>query len=155
VSEKLQILTEISGNTVKVTFQGTIDEDADFEKLKSLSLEEYIFDFEKVDLINSCGIREWISFLESLDSSVKTKYRKCPQIIVEQMNMVKGFIKDGGEIESFYAPYFCEEEDREIKVLLTATQVSGGKAPNVKDENGHTLEFDDIEEQYFQFLKNS
>ena len=70
------------------------------------------------------------------------------------MNIVKGFIKEDGIIESFYAPYYSEDNDEEIKILIKPDQVIDGKAPIIKSDSGETLEFDDIEAQYFNFLKN-
>ena len=137
-----------------ISFKGQIDEDADFSLLKLAFGSSLVFDLNDVIMINSCGIREWIKFGQTIPSNVKIIYRNCPQVIVEQMNIVKGFVRQGGVIESFYAPYFCEETDEEHKMLIAPKDVVGGKAPALKDQQGHVLDFDDIEAQYFNFLKN-
>jgi hypothetical protein len=69
------------------------------------------------------------------------------------MNIVAGFIHPHGEIESFFAPYYSETSDQEVKLLITPSEVLDGKAPSKKNDAGEELEFDDIEAQYFNFLK--
>ncbi|MEX0797889.1 MAG: hypothetical protein WEB87_04715 [Bacteriovoracaceae bacterium] len=154
MSEGLKIEVERKPSEVEVVFEGQIDEDADFSSLSGLEAQVMVFNLEKVSLINSCGIREWVEFQKKLPKETKLVYRKCPQVIVEQLNIVKGFIRDNSLIESFFAPYYNEARDQEVKVLLTPSQVKEGKAPVIKDEDGSELEFDEIEMQYFSFLKN-
>lgn len=152
MSEKLTIKNQISGDQAVIEFEGIIDEDALFDKIKSLNLKSYVFDFEKVKLINSCGIREWIKYLDELGPSTVV-YRNCPQIIIEQINMVHGFIKKGSRVETFFAPYFCEECDDEKKVLLKDTEIINGVAPEKNCAKcSSKLEFDAIPKQYFAFL---
>ncbi len=151
--EKFSMETQILENQVIVELAGCIDEDADFEKILSIKQPQYIFNFDKVTMINSCGIREWINFVEKLPSDCKIEYHNCRQIIIEQINMVQGFIRKGASIVNFYAPYFCNECDVEKKIKLETKQLSTGHAPSIKcDSCSKELEFDAIEEQYFAFL---
>ncbi|PIK13789.1 hypothetical protein [Halobacteriovorax sp. JY17] len=155
MSEGLKITTNQVEDTLVVIFSGLIDEDSNFSSLEDKIKGQVVFDFEEVSLINSCGIREWVNFLESVDKSAKLTYRNCRQIIVEQVNMVHGFIREGATIESFYAPYYCESCDKEFKIHLKVSDIVNSKAPsaNCPDCAGEELEFDAIEEQYFQFIK--
>lgn len=154
MSSSLIIETQIIDNKLIATFTGKIDEDATFEKILSVKQEEYIFDFQNVTLLNSCGIREWISFLDELEAGSKITYKNCPQIIIEQMNMVHGFIKEGATIESFFAPYYCEKCDKEIKSLLLTSEINDAQAPtSLCPTCNDKMEFDAIESQYFNFLK--
>jgi len=153
VSDKLQINAQIIGDSVHVKLVGQIDEDADFSKIKELLAKVYEFNFDEIFLINSCGIREWINFIEELGSSVEIEYIKCPQIIIELINMVHGFIRKGATVKSFYVPYFCESKNEERKILVQSSEIVNRKAPVKVDElTGEELEFDAIEEQYFNFL---
>jgi anti-anti-sigma regulatory factor len=154
VSTQLEIKIEKKPEGTVVHFSGAIDEDSNFSSLDALKEEQVIFNLEKITFINSCGIREWIKYQDQMRSEIKVTYKKCPQVIIEQMNIVKGFIKAGGSIESFYAPYYNEKTDEEIKILITPSQVINHKAPSVKSEDGEQLDFDDIEAQYFNFLKH-
>ena len=117
MSQKLLINSRIAGDEVHVELIGVIDEDSIFDKIQNLKMSNYVFDFNKVSMINSCGIREWIKYLQGLDGA-EIKYINCPQIIVEQVNMVHGFIRKGIVVESFFAPYFCPNCDTEKKILI-------------------------------------
>ena len=154
MSSQLKISIEDVDGKVVVSYEGQIDEDADFSQVDLGQYTSLVFDLEKVTHLNSCGIREWIKFQDSNVKGKEVLYRKCPQVIVEQMNIVKGFVVEGGNIESFFAPYYNEANDEEVKVLLQPSQVIDGKAPDIKDDDGNSLEFDDIEAQYFSFIKN-
>lgn len=154
MSSQLTIKVEDQNGQTIVHFHGQIDEDADFSQVDLSSKNSIVFDLQNVTHLNSCGIREWIKFQEHSVQGKKVIYRNCPQVVVEQMNIVKGFVIENGIVESFYAPYYNEEADEEVKVLMRPEQVIDGKAPAVKSAEGVELEFDDIEAQYFSFIKN-
>lgn len=152
MANQLTLNVQIQGDTAIIGLSGVINEDAQFDKIQSLNLKQYVFDFDKISLINSCGIRDWIKFLQSL-GNVNIRYENCPQIIIEQINMVHGFITPTTKISTFYAPYFCDQCDAEKKIKLNATDVQNTKAPakNCPTCN-EALEFDALEKQYFHFL---
>jgi DNA-directed RNA polymerase subunit RPC12/RpoP/anti-anti-sigma regulatory factor len=152
--KRLTINKQILQDELKVELIGAIDEDADFKELSGLEQKQITFDFRQVNMINSCGIREWIRFLELLPNKSSITYSNCPQIIIEQINMVHGFFKKGAVIESLYAPYFCESCGKEAKVHLQTEQIKNKKAPKVDCPHcGHeNAEFDALEAQYFSFL---
>jgi DNA-directed RNA polymerase subunit RPC12/RpoP len=153
---KLKIDKELLDGTLNVLLAGTIDEDADFAPLHGLTQPKIVFDFHGISMLNSCGIREWVSFLTKLPSTTRFTYRRCPQIIIEQINMVHGFFREGAVIESFFAPYYCADCNKESKIELKATQVHGQRAPKMSCPHcgSSEMEFDALEEQYFHFLKN-
>lgn len=151
--KRLTINKQILQDELNVELVGAIDEDADFRELGGLEQKNISFDFDKITMINSCGIREWIKFLETIPEKTDIVYKNCPQIIIEQINMVHGFFRKGASIESFYAPYFCENCNKENKVHLKTEQVKNRKAPKMECEKcGEDMDFDAIEAQYFSFL---
>ena len=153
---ELKYSIKADGQSKIISFTGDIDEDFDFADLLKEPVKTYKFDLNEVSMINSCGIREWIRFVEALGSSVVIEYYNCPKIIVQQMNMVSGFLTTNASIKSFYAPYFCEENDEEKQVLLQSNQIINLKAPKVTttvDGQEVEMEFDAIEDKYFKFLK--
>lgn len=141
----------------KVVFKlsGQIDEDADLLKLDFSGAKTIEFNLDGVSLINSCGIRDWVEFQKTIPESVEISYSHCPQIIIEQVNIIKGFFRAGTRVLSFYAPYYDEANDKEVKVLISPNEVVNQKAPIKKNDKGEELEFDEIEVQYFNFLKNN
>ncbi|MAZ49876.1 MAG: hypothetical protein CME65_15040 [Halobacteriovoraceae bacterium] len=146
---------ESKGDKVVFRLSGQIDEDAELLKLDFSDAKEIEFNLDNVKLINSCGIRDWVEFQKTIPESVKISYSFCPQIIIEQINIIKGFIRPGAKVESFYAPYYDESKDEEVKLLITPDEVINQKAPVKKNEQGEELEFDEIEVQYFNFLRNN
>lgn len=151
--KRLTINKQILQDELNVELIGAIDEDSDFKELIGLDQKNISFDFEKVTMINSCGIREWIKFLEKIPEQSHIVYNNCPQIIIEQINMVHGFFRKGASINSFYAPYYCEKCGKEKKIHLNAEQVKNRKAPKIEcPQCGEEMEFDAIEAQYFGFL---
>lgn len=154
MSGKFSYEVKDEGSRVTLCFHGMIDEDVDFSQIAVTKKDSFLFDFNGVKAINSCGIREWVKFTEQFDAETKLIYENCTQIIIEQINMVAGFIRKGSQVASFYAPYFCEECDDERKVLVNGSQIEGTSAPemNCPDCN-KAMEFDALEDQYFRFLK--
>jgi len=156
MSAKFQITAVQHAGEAQLAFAGVIDEDVDFSQIKLPGCKVYTFNFDGVKGINSCGIREWVHFSESLPAAAKLVYQNCTQIIIEQINMVAGFFRAGSVVQNFYAPYFCETCDQEQKVLITAATVEGLAAPTVNCKTCQSeMEFDAIEEQYFRFLKTT
>lgn len=152
--KRLTINKQILQDELHVELIGAIDEDTDFKELAGLEQKSMVFDFKQVSMINSCGIREWIRFVESIPGSTNLVYENCPQIIIEQINMVHGFFRKGATINSFYAPYFCESCNKEAKIHLKTDQIKNRKAPKVECPHcgSDDMEFDAIESQYFAFL---
>lgn len=138
--------------------KGSIDEDASFAPPDLGSFMTVVFDLAGVTAINSVGIREWIKWMKTFPSSIKLKVRHCPKIIVDQINMVAGFLPAGTTIESFYVPYYSDASGNEKMVLFENGKEFGAGDVNppaeVKDETGEVMEMDIIEAKYFKFLKN-
>lgn len=154
MSDTLEIKTKILDEQLTVDLCGPIDEDANFEKVLAYESNLYVFDFKNVTMMNSCGVREWINFIEKLPKQSTLVYMNCPQVVIEQINMVQGFMRAGARIDSFYAPYYSEQKDQVFPILLKTDQIQDGKAPKINDpETGEELEFDAIEAQYFNFIK--
>lgn len=155
MSDKFFVNLNISNGEATIDLKGMMDEDMDLSKASQVNEKTLIFNFSGVEGINSCGIRDWIEFLGKINGVEKIIYEQCPQVIIEQMNMVKGFVPDKAEINSFYAPFFCESCDNEEKVLLKASDIKANGVPEdlpcSKCKN--PLEFDAIPNQYFHFIK--
>ena len=78
-------------------------------------------------------------------------------MIVDQINMVSGFLPEGAEVESFMVPYYSDASDTEKMVLFTkGKEFKDGEVfppEDVKDESGELMEMDVIEAKYFKFIK--
>jgi hypothetical protein len=145
------------GGVRRVTLRGSIDEHVDFERLaKAIAAPVVALDFDKVESINSVGIRSWINFIKQLSSS-KITYERCPAFFLDSISMVPGLAK-GVTIASFYLPFSCRSCDSDQPKLVTREQA---KAPGFT-ESLNTLfpcqtcdrkvEFQDDLEVFFNFL---
>ena len=146
-----------NGSEITVTLGGHIDEDATFGSVTLEGASKLVLDLEGITAINSCGIREWIKWMRTLPSAAEIVYRKCPKVIVDQINMVSGFLPEGGKVESFYVPYYSEATGNEKMVLFCeGSEFKGNEIyppEETKDEKGELMEMDVIEAKYFKFLK--
>lgn len=146
-----------SGDSLVLSFEGSVDEDAVFSNIQPEGANKLVIDLEKITSINSCGIREWIKWIKALPATSKITYKNCPKVIVDQINMVSGFLPENAQVESFYVPYFSEDSGNEKMVLFKRGKEfsdSGVNAPEeIKDEEtGDIMEMDVIEAKYFKFL---
>lgn len=146
------------GPRVVLELKGNIDEDANFAPPDIGGAGAVVLDLAGVSAINSVGIREWIKWVKTFSGSVQLSVRRCPKIIVDQINMVAGFLPAGTKVESFFVPYYSDASGNEKMVLFEhGKEFKEGEVhapPEVKDESGEVMEMDVIEAKYFKFLKN-
>ncbi|MGZ3707506.1 MAG: hypothetical protein ACXWPM_01550 [Bdellovibrionota bacterium] len=160
---QLRVTETKSGDSVSLEFFGSIDEDSDFTKISMAGAKDAKLDLGGVTAINSCGIREWIRWVRGVPSTIRVNYVKCPKIIIDQINMIEGFLPQGATVQSFYVPYYCEACENVTSVLFTRGQEfhsekDGGKLDvkgTMRCSNcGKDAEMDVIESQYFRFLED-
>lgn len=153
---KFNIEKTTADNTVTLSFVGSIDEDASFAGVTTDGATKVVLDLNNVGAINSCGIREWINWIKGIPADTKIVFKACPKVIVDQINMVSGFLPEKAEVESFYVPYYSEASGDEKMVLFSKGKEFNGSELNppekVTDESGGEMEMDVIEAKYFKFL---
>ncbi|MCA9668402.1 MAG: hypothetical protein KC503_22580 [Myxococcales bacterium] len=146
-----------------VKLAGVIDEDNDLSSIPDrIKHQTVLIHAADVERINSCGVRDWVTWLGELDKKgCSLFFIECSPAIMTQVNLVNNFLGTG-QIVSFYAPYFreCSEPScQSDKMLLInvedAVKDKPFRAPTCRcDRCDHTMEFDDIESSYFAFLNN-
>jgi hypothetical protein len=133
---------------------GVIDEHADLAFLASLRGRVRL-SLKGVRRINSFGVRAWIDAVRKVPAECSFELSECPPPVVDQMNMVAGFV-GRGKVVSFYAAMRCEACDRELDHLFVVDDCkrAGGKLPRVDCPScKKPMEVDDIEEQYLMFIR--
>lgn len=155
----LKLSSSVEGDLLKVEVGGQIDEDANFSSVE-LNNEKIHIDLSNVEAINSCGIREWIKWIKTAPENSVIIYSNCPKVIVDQINMVAGFLPENAHVESFYVPYYCDESGTEKMILFKKDKDFTNNAINPPDgikceESGEEMEMDVIEAKYFKFLKGA
>ena len=153
------ITKQVEGARLVVKIAGAVDEDANFLPLEFGAVTSVALDLDGVMAINSVGIREWIKWVKAIPATVKLSVRRCPKIIVDQINMVAGFLPPATIIESFFVPYYADSTGSEKMVLFeNGKEYKDGELhppAEVKDDSGEVMEMDVIEAKYFNFLKNA
>ena len=139
----------------RVALEGTISESTDFRSLAEISSDMISLDLAQVEQINSCGVREWINFVNVLrESGKKLEFHRCSPAIVRQLNMISNF-KGGGKVQSILAPYYCDHCDHELTVVVDVADIAS--PPEIAEtipcpECGEEMEFDDLPDSYLEFL---
>jgi hypothetical protein len=139
----------------QVTLSGVIDEYADLSFLGSLTGPKVVLNMRGVRRINSYGVRHWMEQIRKVPPNVTMEVIEIPPPIVDQVNMVHGFM-GRGKVVSFYVPYTCGNCEEYREQLVTTAEVKKRKGlPEVKCVAcGTVMEVDDVEEQYLQILKD-
>jgi len=161
---ELKIKLESADKIQIVKMDGDIDENAKFPPVDTEGIKQFILDLKQVSTINSAGIREWIRWIEKIPTQIEIAFRHCPRPIVDQINILKGFLPNNAEVESFYVPFYCERcGKRENKLYhrgIDFTKGSVDSPPKIKleppedcEEKECPIELDVLEPKYFGFLK--
>lgn len=145
------------GAVDKVAIGGIIDENADLSPLAALGARPIEVTMRAVRRINSFGVRAWIDAVRKLPRAQRLTFVQCPPPVVDQCNMVSGFLGHG-QLVSFFAPMVCAECDEQIDQLFqtAACRDNGGKLPATPCPRcGRPMEVDDLEEQYLLFVRET
>ena len=108
-----------SQKEVEYRFRGDVDENFRQKEFPRIKKERIIFHLEDVKNFNSIGLREWIFLLRDVSALGHLVFRRCSVTIVDQINMVDGFLPSNAKVQSFYVPYYNEESGAEKNILFT------------------------------------
>ena len=143
-----------------VKLAGTIDEDNELLPLASrIRGDTVIIDLAAVQDINNCGVRNWVKWREEIQArAIAIVLIECSPAIVAKLNSVSNF-NAGGYLKSFYVPFFCRTCEMEKAILVDMDELRGEgavRAPTCRcDACDGIMAFDDMEESYFSFVKDS
>ena len=150
----LKIDIDETDGQVTYIFNGDVDENFDHKKVPIVEHSTITLHLAELKTFNSVGIREWINFVSKLSSAGTLIFKECSVPMIDQINMVPESLGNGS-VESFYAPYYCDCGQEINKLVVTNEydeQLKNSIAPSFECSNCHKeLEFDALEESYFQF----
>jgi hypothetical protein len=132
---------------------GALNENAHLDELAARITEPTVFDLGAVDRINSCGVREWILFMEEVAASGAHALRRCSPPIVGQLNMICNFRVPTCSVQSVMAPYACKACGFEQVVEVPIKGTSPHLSPLACEQCNQPMEFDEVEDRYFLFTK--
>lgn len=149
---------QVGNGYTYLKLRGVLDEDNLLANLISqIQGRLLLIDMAEMDRINSCGVRDWVNWLNQIQAlGLQVILLRCSPAVVAQANMVTNFSADAF-IHSFYAPYVHPDTGEEQSVLLFTEdlrQVRPIKAPKIFNDSGEELEFDEFEESYFAFVND-
>ena len=153
----MQVIRNSAGLTLKL--DGVLDETAELPAFDLTYCGRMLIDLEKLSMINSLGCRKWIHWLKAYPKGIQISLVNCSSVIVNQINILVGFVPPGITVESIYVPYFCETCGKDERVLMSVADAaqSGWSVDQIADEKAcahckATAELDVIKARYFQFL---
>ena len=140
---------------------GAIDEQANLLDLVERAQNgRLVLDLEGIRFINSIGVREWIRMQQAASKQqLHVELRRVPEVIVHQLNIVVA-ARGSALVTSFFAPYVCNECDREDSILLDVIKhgaaLARKKAPEQRCEScGGEMALLDPPEIYLTFIAGS
>ncbi len=102
---KFEFEIKPSDEETLIQISGHLDENFVHSDYKIPNSKKIVFDLEKLQGINSCGIRDFINLLRDIPSTASVEYQKCPPLFIQQVNIVNGFLSSQRKVVSLYAPY--------------------------------------------------
>ncbi len=153
----LVITIEKTPQEVCYTFVGEVDENFRHDQVPRVKDCQIRLILKDINQFNSVGIREWIHFISDMKKRGILIFQECSVAIIDQINMIPDSLGNG-KVESFFAPYYCECGKETNKLIITKDHINELKrlvAPKFTCECGQTLEFDALEESYFQFVDST
>ena len=140
-----------------VRISGTIDEDNALASLVGhIRGAVAMIDLSGVSEINTCGVRDWVRWRESVHERSEVVLIACAPTIVAQLNLVANFAGNA-VVKSLHLPYFCNHcnaEKTRLVELIQLTMLDPPSAPTARCDSCHALmAFDDLEESYFAFTE--
>lgn len=163
--DAFRIEAEPGPGSVAIKPIGLINEDVNFgtvlEFIETLSIkpEKIFFDMSGITRINSCGVREWLLFLQRVQSRYRCAFSKANEAFIDVAGSIPTvFGSPGLPIDEIEAPFYCAKcNKRFISHLKPVLVFSAGiltlpsqKCPQCASE----MEFDGLEEEYFSFLRH-
>jgi hypothetical protein len=105
---------------IEVVLKGYMDEGTVLPNPNELiQYKKIVVNFRQIRAVLSFGIKKWIQFIsvfEKMDD-IEIVFKDCPKPIIDQVNLVVGFLPSNGKIESLFVPVFCNQCERSFKVL--------------------------------------
>jgi predicted RNA-binding Zn-ribbon protein involved in translation (DUF1610 family) len=157
MSLKIHITSE--GPDVTIAFEGVLDESSQLPELSEPVKGVLRLDLEKLTLINSMGIHKWITWMRHrTNMQASMVLFNCRPVVINQINILRGFLPEFARVDSFFVPYSCENCGFDEKLLMTR-DVDFDDQRHVKyamektcPSCGGVLALDIMHQRYFNFI---
>lgn len=150
----LTVIISSEGRDATYTFKGEVDENFRQKDVPRIKAQNIIMVLEDITHFNSCGIREWVYLVRDFSKIGKLCFKRCSVAMVDQINMVPDSIS-GGVVESFFAPYACDDHGEMSKLIDMKTMynsiINRNPPAMTCDHCAKQVEFDALPGSYFLF----
>ena len=135
------MISTLRDDTLEIVLEGSIDERCPLFKIGVGNAKKIVLNLEKIDYINSMGVKYWILWSVQLPSDLEIHIQKASMAVINQACSVHNLFSPQTVVESFMAPYLCPNCYAESCALVslrtdysyaTATQKERLEMPTVK-----------------------
>ena len=122
-------LRDLGANGLELILVGYLDEQTVLPDIEKISKTHRLaINFGRVSAILSMGVKTWIHFSMALEKipNLEIEFKNCSKPVVDQINLVKGFLPTNARVSTLFVPIYCETCNRNFKVLR--------KTNNIKEE---------------------
>jgi hypothetical protein len=165
MQDRMIVAVEVSGQALNLKISGSISELADFPELNIKDITDFSVDFGDVTYVNSAGVRRWVKWMWAIEKDrpqIKFYIQRCPARIVRQILAISSFVPKKTVVQSFFAPYFCENDSKSFAKLIVVEPwfqkdfdaLSKKLNELVKCEScGHLMSFDASVDDYYNLIQ--
>lgn len=155
----LTIKITATGKDVYLTLEGVLDENCQMPEFREPILGKLEIDLENLTMVNSLGCRLWSQWIKGqVQARAGIHLVKCSPAIVNQVNILDGFLPANGQVDSFFVPYYCEGCGHEDRVLLSRGKEFDGEGLLSVSEDlpcpkcKAIMSIEVVKDRYFKFL---
>ena len=154
------------GDNIILELHGRIDENANFKEIRTLKAKSLTINLKGITLMNSVGLRSWIQWVKTLKKIPVVYLENCTTPVMNQMNVLQGFLPLGAVVNSIEVPYHCENcghgfshwAKRGDDYRESSAETEGWNKISEEAEcpecGNKKAETDFLPARYFNFLKN-
>lgn len=164
MDDRIAISQTRNGDQMTLALTGNLNENAEFPQLDVNGVREVVLDLSGIKMLNSVGLRSWLLWIKTFAQKTGLVFVNCPRHVVDQMNILDGFLPTHARVDSFFVPYFCESCDATESILArrgqdfmegTADTREGVTLPDERPcpHCQKPMEMDVLRDRYFSFLK--
>lgn len=148
---------QLENGVLRGKLKGVMDETVDLARLLGTGFKELEINAREVNRINSLGVKIWRNYFHKLRcDGVKVRFLELSPELVLQLNYLSDFIEKN-EIVSLCAPYHCAGCGSQTLLTVLVASIPKGQTPQVSpipcQNCQKPAEFDEIPEEYFNFLE--
>lgn len=137
---------------LELVLKGYLDEDTDLPPPETFKNSHHLtVNFRMVKAILSIGIKKWINFADQIEQipHLNIDFTDCSKQVVDQINLVEGFLPENAKVKSIFVPIFCEKCNRAFKVLRETENITSEIHDVIKTMDGIDCEsFPDCKRDY-------